>query len=360
LYLMIGPSGAALSLDRLIYRWWATYRALRRDNPADGVAAGPARLPALDVRPSVSANLAIRLLQIHVCIIYLAAGLSKLQGRAWWTGEAIWGTLANFEFAPMQYPAYNAFLMFLSKYRLFWELFMTVGTLFTLTFEIGFAFLVWNRYTRWMMLAMAVTLHGGIGLFMGLKTFSLMMLCLVLAFVSPELIRRLLRAISRGPSGMRLYFPAWARPSVRAASLVHALDVYNQVELVDENAGWNAPEPKAGARGAGPAGGGTATAVKAAPPASAREATPEGEGLRLVTARGDVRTGLGLAFYLLGALGIFRTFYPWSWFGALRRPAGPGHPDAPRSLQAVLAEPVSLRTPAEVVKAGGPHVKPKR
>src|SRR5262245_5252855 len=29
-YLMIGPSGAALSIDRLLKRWWLTYRALRR------------------------------------------------------------------------------------------------------------------------------------------------------------------------------------------------------------------------------------------------------------------------------------------------------------------------------------------
>ena len=51
---------------------------------------------------SVSANFALRLLQIHVCIIYAAAGLSKLPGAKWWDGTAIWYTIANFEFAPMQ------------------------------------------------------------------------------------------------------------------------------------------------------------------------------------------------------------------------------------------------------------------
>src|SRR5262249_15197811 len=49
-YLMIGPSGAALSVDRLLARWWRG-------------RGGAADLPA----PSVSANVAIRLLQIHVC-----------------------------------------------------------------------------------------------------------------------------------------------------------------------------------------------------------------------------------------------------------------------------------------------------
>src|SRR5438309_6295933 len=65
LYLMIGPSGAALSVDRLIVRYWAR----RRHLPEPEFLRPP---------PSVSANLALRLLQIHVCIIYAASGLSKL------------------------------------------------------------------------------------------------------------------------------------------------------------------------------------------------------------------------------------------------------------------------------------------
>src|SRR5262249_16635048 len=72
--LMIGPSGAALSLDR----WLARRRAKRAgelfpDNPA----------------PSSSATFVIRLLQIHFCMIYLASGASKLQGPAWWSGTAL-------------------------------------------------------------------------------------------------------------------------------------------------------------------------------------------------------------------------------------------------------------------------------
>src|SRR5262249_46193825 len=74
LYLMIAPSGAALSVDRLIARW----RVRRGKRPAE--------LPPPE--PSVSANLALRLLQIHVCIIYMASGLSKLQGASWWGGTA--------------------------------------------------------------------------------------------------------------------------------------------------------------------------------------------------------------------------------------------------------------------------------
>ena len=48
---------------------------------------------------TVSANLALRLIQLHLVLIYGMAGLAKLQGQAWWSGMAIWGTLAAGEFS---------------------------------------------------------------------------------------------------------------------------------------------------------------------------------------------------------------------------------------------------------------------
>jgi hypothetical protein len=211
LYLTIGPSGAALSLDRLLARWWARARGRviarwRSLWGSRGQAAAappepePPSVPELP-RPSVSANLAIRLLQVHVCIIYLIAGLSKLQGAAWWNGTAIWGTLANFEFAPMQYEIYNTMLRTLCRNRMLWEVFMTVGGLFTLAFEIGYAFLVWSPKTRWLILSGAVILHGFIGLFMGLKTFSLMMLVMNMAFLPPATTHWLLQTFRRSRIG---------------------------------------------------------------------------------------------------------------------------------------------------------------
>jgi hypothetical protein len=191
LYLMIGPSGAALSVDRLIARNWA----LRHNLPVPEFLRPP---------PSVSANLALRLLQIHVCIIYAASGLSKLQGPAWWSGVAVWGTMANYEFSPMNLQIYNAFLRFISQHRWLWELVMTGGSYFTLVFEVGFAFLVWNPRLRWTMVLAAVLMHMGIALCMGLVTFSLMMLTLVLAFVPSSAVRELLWRLGGKTAGPRL------------------------------------------------------------------------------------------------------------------------------------------------------------
>src|SRR5947208_1545564 len=79
LYLTIGGSGQALSADR----WLATRRrGLGASRPA----------------PSMAANLAIRLINIHMCVIYFSAGISKLKGDSWWDGTAMWRAFANLEY----------------------------------------------------------------------------------------------------------------------------------------------------------------------------------------------------------------------------------------------------------------------
>jgi hypothetical protein len=208
LYLMIGPSGSAFSVDNLIRRWWATakpgvvqgwFRFWRRSVPALNEIA-PAASPA--IVPSIGANVAIRLLQVHICIIYLYSGLSKLQGPAWWTGEAVWGTLGNFEFAPMQFPLYMDFLVFISEHRWLYALIMTGGGFFTLIFEIGYPFLIWRPRLRWVFLGGAILLHGSIGILMGLKTFSLIMLVMNMAFLRKEEVYWLAGWVGVGPKAL--------------------------------------------------------------------------------------------------------------------------------------------------------------
>lgn len=174
LYLMIGASGGAYSLDRLIARWWR------------GRKSGGGLAPPEPLVPTVSANVAIRLLQIHLCIIYLMAGLSKLLGPAWWNGTALWNVLANYEFAPMNWDLYNMFLRQLGRNQFVFEFVLTGGAYFTLAFEILYAFWIWRPGTRRIMLAAAALLHGVIGVFMGLGTFALIMLVMNMAFLRTE------------------------------------------------------------------------------------------------------------------------------------------------------------------------------
>lgn len=176
-YLMIGPGGACYSLDH----WLAQRRErIRRNDPTYQLA----------VPTSLLANISIRMIQIQFCIMYMAAGLSKLLGPSWWNGTALWNTVANYEFAPYYLSFYEPALRMLASYRPIWEVSMTAGVIFTLVLEIGFPFLVWIPRFRWICVIGAVMLHTGIGLLMGLITFSLMMIVLVSSFIPSETVEQ--------------------------------------------------------------------------------------------------------------------------------------------------------------------------
>jgi hypothetical protein len=183
LYLMIAPCGAAVSLDRFLQ--------VRREKRRLGAAYVPT-----PPEPRVSATFATRLIQINFCFIYFASGTSKLLGSSWWNGTAPNRFLLNYSFAPFEVPYYMDFITFLAKHRWMWELACAGGVVYTLMLEIGFPFLVWGRRTRWVAVAGSILLHTMIALLMGLVTFSLMMLALVLAFVPPEVVRYGLQAFA--------------------------------------------------------------------------------------------------------------------------------------------------------------------
>jgi hypothetical protein len=159
MYLMLGPCGARYSIDRI----WR----LRRGAPREA-------------SPSVAANVAIRLIQLHMCIIYLFSGLGKLQGESWWTGEAVWISSANLEYQfllDLTWMANHPYLVsFMTHLTVYWEL--------------TYSALVWPRLTRPWVLLMAVIIHGGIVVAYGMPTFGLVMLIGNLAFISPETVRR--------------------------------------------------------------------------------------------------------------------------------------------------------------------------
>lgn len=120
-------------------------------------------------------NIATRLIQLHLCIVYLFAGLGKLQGTSWWNGEAVWGTIASYEYQTID-MTWMAGLMWL----------VAIMTYVTVAWEVSYAFLIWPSLTRPIFLLIAVVVHVGIGLSMGMMTFGLIMLYANLAFVEPR------------------------------------------------------------------------------------------------------------------------------------------------------------------------------
>jgi hypothetical protein len=151
--LVIGPAGARLSVDRLLF--------------AGNHAA-----------PSVRASIALRLLQVQLCIVYFFSGSGKLLGASWWEGTALWGAAANVQYRTLD-------LTWLARYPLV----TNAITLATLWWEVTYAALIWPRLTRPLVLAMAVAVHLGIGLAMGMMEFGLAMIVANLAFVPAPVFR---------------------------------------------------------------------------------------------------------------------------------------------------------------------------
>lgn len=173
LYLCVGPSGSVVSIDSWIRRKRA------------GGAASP-------VITSWSANLALRLMQVHMCVVYFIAGIAKLQGSSWWNGHATWLTMNS--------PMFNEGLDigWLADPRMgewFWHYFCFITTYTTLAFEITFPFLIWNRYLRPWMLFLAFMLHAGIGIFMGLGGFGLVMLAGCMSFIPASGMRWVMKSL---------------------------------------------------------------------------------------------------------------------------------------------------------------------
>lgn len=184
LYLMIGPCGSRFSVDA-----WRVRRAARQvTRLSEPSPIGPAA--RLGESSYVTANLAIRLMQCHLCVIYLFAGLSKLQGLSWWTGFAFWGGIANQEYQTLD-------LTWLAD----WPLVINVLTHLTVAFELSYCVLIWNRWTRPLVLLVAIGLHLGIVFALGMPTFGLAMLIANVSFISPSLIRTLIDGPARRSAG---------------------------------------------------------------------------------------------------------------------------------------------------------------
>jgi len=109
----------------------------------------------------------LRVLQLHLFLIYFSTGVDKAMGTQWWNGEAIWRAwmLPQFVVFDMSWLAWHPWLA-------------RSVTWLTLFFETGYPLLLaWPR-TRRLGAAAIVAMHLGIAFTMHLWSFSLTMACL--------------------------------------------------------------------------------------------------------------------------------------------------------------------------------------
>jgi predicted DCC family thiol-disulfide oxidoreductase YuxK len=217
-----GSSGQALSLDRFIARWRSIRSELSQRRRSGKPLAGS--VPDGTPRPTVSANLSLRLIQIHLCLMYAMSGLSKLQSPNWWNGSAFAQLLGYSEFRPLD-------LTWLAAYP---HLLMTL-THAAVALEIGYAALIWVRPLRPLILALTIGLHLGIMIMMGLYEFAGAMIAANLAFVSGPWVRGFLFGgkASEEAISTRVLFDG-ACPKCRASvALLGAADPATRIEWID-------------------------------------------------------------------------------------------------------------------------------
>ena len=151
-YLMIAPSGIHYSLDA---------KLRHTDKPSDSA--------------KIRANLSIRLIQVHLSLVYLYAFLCKLNGDVWWQGESVWWLAVQ--------P--DTVLLDVTKV-VGNELAMNGWTYFILIVEFSMALLVWYRPFRIYLVGLAVVMWLSLLPIAGEPLYCLLMMFASTVYLYPN------------------------------------------------------------------------------------------------------------------------------------------------------------------------------
>jgi hypothetical protein len=133
-------------------------------------------------------NAALLAIALQLCLVYSTAGLYKVQGELWQNGTALYYILRSGDFA------WTGFGRLICEHTLVGAL-LTYGTV---VFQLSFPFLFCaHRATRRLTLVAGILFHLGVGLTMGLTSFSALLVSVELLFVPDRDYRRALRACRR-------------------------------------------------------------------------------------------------------------------------------------------------------------------
>ena len=191
LYLCIGPCGRYISIDSLFRRRAAREVQLQTAKQED--------------ESSMAATISLRLIQVHLAMLYGLMGISKLMTEPWWNGLGVWWLITRTESRLVDFTWLHNYPYLIN----FW-------THALVMFEIAFAILIWNRLARPLLLAIAVFMWTSVALLTGQVTFALMMLVANLAFIPPEWMqercRRCFGGVAETPASVPVKQPAQRVP----------------------------------------------------------------------------------------------------------------------------------------------------
>jgi hypothetical protein len=148
--------------------------------------------------PSVGANLALRLMQVHFAIVVLTSGLHKLQFGDWWAGVAFWYPL---------YPPFETTLAAARTHASHGEAYLALLSLAayaTLAWQLAFPLFAWRPRWRPVLLGGAVLGWLGTAFLYRLPLLGPGLLIGCLSYVAGAEWRRLLAGLARLPGLHRL------------------------------------------------------------------------------------------------------------------------------------------------------------
>ena len=113
-----------------------------------------------------------RILQVQLCIVYLAAALWKFKGESWRQGAAVGTVLQLGEFERFPIPDF----MLTATGSL-------IATYFTLGFELLFPFMIWIPSCRVPFLVMGILLHAGLEWSLNIQMFQWVITSFYILFI---------------------------------------------------------------------------------------------------------------------------------------------------------------------------------
>lgn len=154
---------------------------------------------------------------VQLAMVYTMAGMHKISGDMWSTGTALYYVLRVSEYSFPPYTDWltrNAYLVVIFTYA-------------TIVFQIGFALALTHKRTRLLWAAGGVAFHVGIGVLMGLISFSWFVLSVYALLIADDEYRRWNQDILAWVSRRRLavYYDGACPLCIRAVRMWKGADV---------------------------------------------------------------------------------------------------------------------------------------
>ncbi|MFI8577813.1 DCC1-like thiol-disulfide oxidoreductase family protein [Rossellomorea aquimaris] len=190
-------------------------------------------------------NFAILACIIQVCILYMVSGLYQVMGDMWNSGTAVYYVLQVDAFSNPLFKELiinNDYLIVLSTYS-------------AILVKLAFPFLLLNRKTKYIGVLFMVLFHIGIGVVMGLVTFSLIMIMADLVMITDEEYGKLanyykkkihhlnirLKVILRRKIGhspaiqshkMIVFYDGWCPFCIKSVENLKRMDVFHLIRFI--------------------------------------------------------------------------------------------------------------------------------